>query len=78
MKDLLKKSLIYVKGIGPQRATILSEDLGLNTIEDLLYTYPFRYVDKSVILSINEISTSDNVLPKLKAKLISIVARTTR
>ena len=69
MKDLLKKSLIYVKGIGPQRATILSEDLGLNTIEDLLYTYPFRYVDKSVILSINEISTSDNV--QIKGTIIS-------
>jgi ATP-dependent DNA helicase RecG len=37
--------LQFVKGVGPRRASALSR-AGLNTVEDLLYLFPFRYEDR--------------------------------
>jgi len=69
MNDLLNKSLVYVKGIGPKRAEVISEDLGIKTLGDLIFHYPFRYVDKSTLTPIGEIYTTDNV--QIKGVIIS-------
>jgi ATP-dependent DNA helicase RecG len=69
MKDILSKSLVYVKGIGPKRAEVISEDLGIDILEDLIYRYPFRYVDKSVITFIKDIGNTDSV--QLKGTITS-------
>ena len=37
----------FLKGIGPRRAMVLKNELGIFTAGDLLTFYPFRYVDKS-------------------------------
>lgn len=60
---------MYVKGIGPVKADIISEDLGLKKVEDLLFTYPFRYVDKSFITAIKNIVPTDSV--QLRGIIIS-------
>ena len=52
----LDTSLTYLKGVGPQRADLLSSELGLRTFGDLLEYFPFRYVDRSKIYNINEIA----------------------
>jgi len=36
----------YLKGIGPKRS-LLFEKLGIETLEELLYFFPFRYEDRS-------------------------------
>ncbi len=69
MNDLLSKSLVYVKGIGPKRAEVISEDLGIKTLGDLISQYPFRYVDKSTLTPIGSITSSDTV--QVKGVLIS-------
>ncbi len=43
---------MYVKGIGPARAKLLSEELGLKTVHDLLRNYPSHYLDRSNVYQI--------------------------
>lgn len=45
----------YLKGVGPQRAEVLKKELGIFIYQDLLYYYPFRYIDKTRYYKINEI-----------------------
>ena len=44
----------YVKGIGPKRATAL-EIAGIRSIRDLLYNFPFDYLDRSRIVHIRDL-----------------------
>lgn len=44
---ILDQSLAYLKGVGPAKADVLGKELGLFTLRDLLYQYPFRYVDRT-------------------------------
>ena len=37
----------YLKGVGPNRADLLRSELKINTFNDLLYFFPFRYIDKT-------------------------------
>ena len=39
--------IVYANGIGPDRAAVLAEELGIRTMRQMLEHYPFRYVDKS-------------------------------
>ncbi len=44
--DLSRHSIQYLKGVGPARAKLF-ENLGVRTVEDLLYLFPNRYEDRS-------------------------------
>jgi ATP-dependent DNA helicase RecG len=46
--------LQYVKGIGPKRSTAL-EAVGIRTVRDLLYNFPFDYLDRSRIVNIRDL-----------------------
>jgi len=52
----LETPIEYLKGVGPQRAEILKKELGIYTFENLLLHFPFRYVDKTRVYRINEIT----------------------
>lgn len=58
MTNLLEREIQYIKGIGPKRGELLKKELGISNLRDLLYTFPFRYVDKSKIYSISEVCSS--------------------
>ena len=47
MSDLLHKPIDYLKGVGPNRAQLLRQDLNIQTVQDLLYFFPNRYIDRS-------------------------------
>lgn len=71
MSNLLLYDIKFLQGVGPARAQLLAKELNIHTFKDLLYTFPFRYVDKSRFYTIAEIeSTSAYVL--LKGKILSI------
>ncbi len=55
-RDILYQEIAYVKGIGPDKAKILNEELQIFTVFDLLNYFPFRYEDRSVIHSIASIN----------------------
>jgi len=54
-----KSDIQYVKGVGPARAKLLNR-LGIFTVEDLLYYFPFRYEDRGNLKSIKELYKSSN------------------
>ena len=46
---------MYLKGVGPQRAEKLKKYFEIETVRDLLYNFPFRYVDRTKFYRINEL-----------------------
>ena len=46
-------------GLGPKRAEVLASEAGISTIEDLLYYFPYKYIDRSRFYSVREV-TSDS------------------
>ena len=51
----LSTDIMYLTGVGPKRAELLRKELNIYTYADLLYYYPFKYVDRSKIYKIAEI-----------------------
>ncbi len=52
---MLETPIVYLKGIGPQRAEVLKKELNIHTYWDLLTYYPFRYVDRTKFSTIKDI-----------------------
>jgi len=48
----LDKSIEFLKGVGPQKADLFRKELEVFTIRDLLYTFPYKYVDRSTFTPI--------------------------
>ncbi|MFI5204210.1 MAG: ATP-dependent DNA helicase RecG [Flavobacteriales bacterium] len=61
----------FLKGVGPHRADALKRELNIYTVLDLAYFFPFRYVDKSRLFTIAEVSTDDTYY-QFKAKILSV------
>ncbi|HRT14318.1 MAG TPA: ATP-dependent DNA helicase RecG [Bacteroidales bacterium] len=55
--NLLMTPIEFLKGVGPKRAAVLKKEFSIETYDDLLHYYPYRYVDKSKIYQIKEIQT---------------------
>ena len=68
----LKSGIQYLSGVGPKRAELLKRELGLETLEDLIDFYPFRYIDRSGIQKIASISSS-----AASVQILGRVVRTT-
>lgn len=51
----MQTPLVYLKGVGPERARLLKTELNLHTFQDLLHFFPNRYIDRSRFYRINEL-----------------------
>lgn len=67
----------YLPGVGPKRAQLLRSELQVNTLADLLRTYPFRYVDRSSFTPIAEIN-SDSAFVQFKGTVASVEVKNKR
>ena len=68
--DILNQSIEFIKGIGPTRSKLLSEELNLKTIKDLIDFYPYRYIDRSRFFKINELPKNQSevqIVGKIKS-----------
>jgi ATP-dependent DNA helicase RecG len=52
----LSTDIMYLTGVGPKRAEFLKSELNIHTLKDMLYYFPFRYVDRSKFFKISEIT----------------------
>lgn len=46
-RPFLETAIEYLKGVGPTRADMLKKELSIFTLRDLLYQFPYRYIDKT-------------------------------
>ena len=56
--EILDNDIKYVPGVGEARAKLLDRELGIRTVGDLLSHYPFRYIDRTRVYRIAEITDS--------------------
>lgn len=68
--DILSQDIMYLPGVGPQRKEILSKELGISTWRDLIENFPYKYVDRSRIYTIRELSV-DMPFVQIKGKVLS-------
>ncbi|MFN6038725.1 MAG: ATP-dependent DNA helicase RecG, partial [Bacteroidota bacterium] len=67
--SFLQTDIQFLKGVGPQRAEILTKELRIFSIGDLLQLYPFRYVDRTKFYYIREIN-ADMPYVQLRGKIL--------
>ncbi len=58
MTEILQSSVAYLKGVGPARAKVLEQELGIKVCQDLLHFFPNRYIDKTKYYKIAELQQS--------------------
>ena len=68
--NILQQDIQYLPGVGPNRKKMLSQELGITTVGDLLQYYPYKYVDRSRLYSIREL-TGDMPFIQVKGYILS-------
>ena len=68
MSHLTELEIKYLKGVGPKRAELLDKELGIRTCRELLYFFPYKYIDRSRIYTIKEIDATQAFI-QLKGKI---------
>ncbi|MDE5685143.1 MAG: ATP-dependent DNA helicase RecG [Paramuribaculum sp.] len=71
MDRLRATDITYLKGVGPTRAKILGEELGIKTLYDLLYHFPSHYIDRSQFYAITSLR-SDMTMVQIKGRFVSL------
>ncbi len=52
----LSKDITFLPGVGPKKAELLKQELNIVSYEDLLYYFPYKYVDRSKFYSVKELN----------------------
>ncbi len=60
--SILESSIEYLKGVGPVRGELLKKELGIFTFRDLLFHFPYRYVDKTQFHRIRDINQESDTV----------------
>lgn len=69
MFDLTTRDIKFISGVGPQKAEVLNKELKIFSLHDLLFYFPYKYIDRSRIYYVHEV---DGNMPyiQLKGKII--------
>ncbi len=65
MSEILSQDIKFLPGVGPRKSVILNQELKVFTVGDLIYYFPFKYVDRTKFYSIREINST---LPYIQVK----------
>ncbi|MEA1886156.1 MAG: ATP-dependent DNA helicase RecG [Bacteroidota bacterium] len=55
MPDILDTEIKFLSGVGPKRSDLLNKELGIKTFKDLLYYFPYKYIDRTKFYRISEL-----------------------
>ena len=70
---ILDQDIMYLPGVGPNRKKMLSKELGIETYGDLLEYYPYKYVDRSRVYTVHEL-TGDMPFVQVVGHILSFEA----
>ena len=76
-KNFLYQDITYLKGVGPARAKLLMSELGIKDVCDLLYTFPYKYIDRTVVHRVADIHEGMPYV-QLRGKILSYEMEGTR
>ncbi|MFR9523763.1 MAG: ATP-dependent DNA helicase RecG [Rikenellaceae bacterium] len=68
----LESDIKFVAGVGEARSKLLDKELGIRTLGDMLYYFPFRYIDRTHIYPIAQVGTSDQSLVQIRARVVGV------
>ena len=71
MANYLDNDIKFVAGVGEARARLLEKELGIRTLGDMLFHYPFRYIDRTRIYRIDQIAEGDSALIQFRSCISS-------
>ena len=54
-QEILDTNITYLPGVGPKRAELLNKELNISTFRDLLYYFPYKYIDRTRFYRISEL-----------------------
>ena len=74
MDSLRASDITYLKGVGPARAKLLGEELGIRTLYDLLYHFPSHYVDRSRFYPITSLR-SDMPMVQIRGRFVNFTVQ---
>jgi len=66
---ILDNDIQFLSGVGERRARLLRSELGIRTLGDLLYHFPFRYIDRSRIWRIGELRDDSLTYVQLQVRI---------
>jgi len=69
----LDNDIKFLPGVGERRAVALGKELGIHTIGDLLYHFPYRYIDRSRIYKISELRDESRAHVQLRARITGFI-----
>jgi ATP-dependent DNA helicase RecG len=55
IQDFLDTNITYLTGVGPKKAELLNKELNIHTFRDLLYYFPYKYIDRTRFYKIAEL-----------------------
>ncbi|MBO7193399.1 MAG: ATP-dependent DNA helicase RecG [Bacteroidaceae bacterium] len=55
MLDITTRDIKFLPGVGEQRATLLNRELNIRSLYDLLYYFPYKYIDRSRVFKVSEL-----------------------
>ena len=70
MIDLECQDIKFLPGVGPQRAKLLGDELQIRTLHDLLYTFPYKHIDRTRLYYIHEL-TADMPYVQIRGQILS-------
>ena len=70
--DYLDNDIKFVGGVGEARARLLDKELGIRTLGDMLRHYPFRYIDRTKVYRIAEITDDAPTLLQFRARVTGV------
>ena len=70
MLDLDKRAITYLPGVGPKKAEILRKEAEITSYEDLLFYFPYKYVDRSRFYTVAEVNGNMPYI-QLKGRILS-------
>lgn len=68
--NLAQQDIKYLPGVGEKRGETLKQELEIRSFEDLLYYFPYKYIDRSRMHRVSEIN-ADMMYVQLKGRILS-------
>ncbi len=71
MAGFLDQDIKYLPGVGPKRAELLEKELKIKTFRDLIYYFPYKYIDRTKFYKVSEINAQMPYI-QIKGKIQTI------